>query len=250
VLLAVALAAGLGLLLAAPTAPPLAAAVLALAGLALGGPAFTRLLPPGTLRARRGLAAGVATRGLVAIGYLGCDAFLPLALIRLHGMTLSQAGLVVSAGALSWSAGAILQGRLDRRDEGARRSARAGAGAMVLFAGVAVTIAGLVAVDGTPVIAIAGWVVAGLGVGLAYPSVGAVTLALAPAGAEGSVSAALQLIEAIGVAVFAGAGGALLGAGLEHGWGSGAAALVFACAAAGPLVAIGAARRIVTVRGP
>jgi MFS family permease len=243
---AVALAAGLGLLLAAPTAPAPAAAALAIAGLALGAPAFARLLPAGTLSARRGLPAGVAARGLVALGYLGCDAFLPLALIRLHGMTLSQAGLVVSAGALSWCAGAILQGRLDRRDEGARRSARAAGGATTLFAGLVVTIAGLVAFDGTPVMAIAGWVVAGLGVGLAYPSVGAVTLALAPAGGERSVSAALQLIEAIGVALFTGAGGALLGAGLEHGWGSGAVALVFACAAAGPLLAIGVACRIVS----
>jgi MFS family permease len=246
VALAVALAAGLGLLLAAPAAPPAAAAALAVAGLGLGAPAFTRLMPAGTLRARSGLPAGVAARGLVALGYLGCDAFLPLALTRLHGMTLSQAGLVVSAGALSWCAGAILQGRLDRRDEGRRRSARARAGAVILFAGVVVTIMGLVAVDGTPMMAIVGWVVAGLGVGLAYPSVGAVTLALAPAGGEGSVSAALQLIEAIGVAVFTGAGGALLGAGLEQGWGTEAVALVFACAAAGPLLAIGVARRIVT----
>jgi MFS family permease len=242
--LAVTLAAGLGLLLAAPTASLVPALVLVVAGLALGAPAFMRLLPTGTLRAARGLPAGVASRGLVAVGFLGCDAFLPLALTRLHGMTLSQAGLVVSAGSLSWSAGALVQGRLDRADAGTRRTARARAGAAVLLAGVALTAVGLVAVDGTPVLAIVGWIVAGLGIGLAYPSVGAVTLALAPSGGEGSVSAALQLIEGIGVAVFTGAGGALLGAGLEHGWGSGAAALVFGCAALGPLLAVAVARRI------
>jgi MFS family permease len=241
---AVTLAVGLGLLLAAPAAPLAPAIVLALVGVGLGGRAFVGLLPAGTLRAGRGLPSGVAARGLVAVGFLGCDAFLPLALTRLHGLTLSQAGLVVSAGSLSWSAGALLQGRLDRRDAGTRRSSRARAGAAVLLTGVALTTVGLVAIDGTPLVAVAGWIVAGLGIGLSYPSVGAVTLALAPKGGEGNVSAALQLIEGIAVAVFTGAGGALLGAGLENGWGQAAAALVFGCAAAGPALAVAVTRRI------
>ena len=122
---AAALIAGFGLFLLALELDPLPAVVLGAAGVALGAPALRRLLPRGTLRAARGLPASMAVRGALAVAFLGCDAFLPLALVRLRGLTLAQAGLVVSAGSVSWSLGAMLQGRRDRRDKGAGRAARA-----------------------------------------------------------------------------------------------------------------------------
>jgi MFS family permease len=229
---ALALAVGAGGLLAALQIGWPAGVVVAAVSLALGVPAFLRLLPEGTLRLRRGLPAGIAVRGMIAVGFLGADAFLPLALTRLHGLSIAQAGLVLSAGSLSWSAGGILQGRLDGRDGGTGRAGRVRLGGSVLTCGVAVTAAGLVATDAGWPLALAGFVVAGLGIGVAYPSVGALALSQAPSGAEGSVSSALQLIETIGVAIFTGLAGAIVAAGIARGWAGETAVLVIFVAAA------------------
>jgi MFS family permease len=241
---AAALTVGAGAILGAlQVGAPAIAVPLAVAGAALGAPAFRRLLPAGTLRARRGLPAGIAVRGLLGVGYLGGDAFMPLALTRLHGLTLSEAGLVVSAGALSWSAGAMLQGRLDRRDAGAGRARRIQLGGGILAAGVALATAGLVEL-GWPVAA-AGWVLSGLGIGMGYPSVGALALSQAPGGEEGSVASALQLIETIGVAIFTGAAGAAIAAGIARDWPQTTAfALVFAAAAVAAAGAVVVGRRV------
>ena len=91
--------------------------------------ALRRLLPPGTLHARRGLPAGVAVRGLVAVAFLGCDAFMPLALIELRGFSSAAAGAVITAASLSWSIGAWVQagsiGTTAGRGRGVRAMRRA-----------------------------------------------------------------------------------------------------------------------------
>ena len=141
---------------------------------------------------------------------------------------------MISAASLSWSLGSFLQARLDRHDGGRGRPRRLLAGLAVLLAGIAATSAGRRSSDAVPVaVAIAGWAVAGLGIGIGYPSIGAIVLSEAPGGEEGSVSAALQLIETIGVAVFTGLGGAVIALGIAEGWDAVTAlALVFAAGAA------------------
>jgi MFS family permease len=243
---ALALAAGIGLFLGGLEAGPVAlVVVLAAAGLAIALPALRSLLPEGTLQAARGLPSGIAVRGLLAVAFLGCDAFMPLALTELRGFSVAQAGLVISAASLSWSLGSFLQAHLDRRDGGAGRPRRLLAGLAVLLGGISVTAAGVLA-DGVPVaFAIAGWAVAGLGIGIGYPSVGAIVLAAAPGGQEGGVSSALQLAETIGVAVFTGVGGALIAVGLDRGWDAVTALLlVFAAGAAAALAGLAAGRRV------
>ena len=243
---ALALAAGTGLFLGAlGLEPPLLLAAALAVGLGLALPAFRTLMPAGTLRAARGLPSGIVVRGLLAIAFLGCDAFLPLALTELRGFSVSQAGLVISAASLSWSLGSFLQAYLDRRDGGDGRPRRLLAGLAVLLTGIAVTATGVIG-DGVPVaLAIAGWVVAGLGIGIGYPSIGAIVLSEAPDGEEGSVSAALQLIETIGVAVFTGAGGALIALGLDRGWDAVTAlALVFAAGGAAAAAGLATGRRV------
>lgn len=242
---ALTLAAGTGLFLGALGLEPVLLVVLGVAGLALALPALRSLMPAGTLRAARGLPSGIVVRGLLAVAFLGCDAFMPLALTELRGFSIAQAGLVISAASLSWSLGSFLQASLDRRDEGAGRPRRLLAGLGVLLTGIALTAAGVLD-DGVPVaLAIAGWAVAGLGIGIGYPSIGALVLSQAPDGEEGSVSAALQLAETVGVAVFTGVGGALIALGLERGWDAVAAiALVFAAGAAAGLAGLAAGRRV------
>jgi MFS family permease len=242
---ALALAAGTGLFLGALGLDALLLAPVAAAGLALALPAFGSLMPSGTLRAARGLPSGIIVRGLLAVAFLGCDAFLPLALTELRGFSVSQAGLVISAASLSWSLGSFLQARLDRLDGGTGRPRRLLAGLTVLLAGIAATTLGVVS-EAVPVgVAIAGWSVAGLGIGIGYPSIGAIVLSEAPGGEEGSVSAALQLIETIGVAVFTGVGGALIALGITEGWDTVTAlALVFAAGGAAAVAGLAAGRRL------
>jgi MFS family permease len=244
---ALALAAGTGLFLAAlGLERPLLLTLLAAAGLALALPAFRALMPPGTLSAARGLPSGILVRGLLAVAFLGCDAFLPLALTELRGFSVAQAGLVISVASLSWSCGSFLQARLDRLDGGTGRPRRLLAGLAVLLCGIAATTAGVID-DAIPVaVAIAGWAVAGFGIGIGYPSVGALVLSAAPGGEEGSVSAALQLIETIGVAIFTGIGGAAIATGIEQGWDAATAlALVFAAGAGAAVTGLAAGRRVV-----
>jgi MFS family permease len=244
---ALALAAGTGLFLAALglREPLLLAATLA-AGLLLALSAFRALMPAGTLHAARGLPSGIVVRGLLAVAFLGCDAFLPLALTELRGFSVSQAGLVISAASLSWSLGSFLQARLDRLDGGAGRPRRLLAGLAVLLGGIAMTTVGVTSASIPVAVAIAGWAVAGLGIGIGYPSIGALVLSQAPAGDEGSVSAALQLIETIGVAVFTGVAGALIALGLDHGWDTVTAlALVFVTGAGAAVAGLVAGRRVV-----
>ena len=243
---ALALAAGTGLFLGAlGFDQPLLLALGVVAGIALALPAFRAVMPAGTLRAARGLPSGILVRGALAVAFLGCDAFLPLALTELRGFSVSQAGLVISVASLSWSLGSFFQARLDRLDGGTGRPRRLLAGLAVLLCGIAATTAGLVD-DGIPVaVAIAGWAVAGFGIGVGYPSIGAIVLSEAPGGEEGGVSAALQLIETIGVAVFTGIGGALIAVGLERGWDAVTAlALVFAGGAGAAVAGLVAGRRV------
>ncbi len=240
------LAAGIGLFLSALELDRAAGVlVLAGAGALLALRAARALMPPGTLRAARGLPAGIVVRGLLAVAFLGCDAFMPLALTELRGFSSSQAGLVISAASLSWSLGSFLQARLDRGDHGAGRPRRLLAGLAVLLAGIAVTGAGVLD-EAIPVaVVVAGWSVAGLGIGIGYPSIGALVLSAAPGGEEGGVSAALQLAETIAVAVFTGVGGALIALGLDRGWDAVTAlVLVFATGAAAAAGGLLVGRRV------
>jgi MFS family permease len=243
---ALALAAGIALFLTALEGERgVAVLALAVAGLAVALPACRALMPAGTLRAARGLPSGIVVRGLLAVAFLGCDAFMPLALTELRGFSSSGAGLVISAASLSWSLGSFLQASLDRRDGGAGRPGRLLAGLAVLACGIGLGAAGVLA-DALPVaVAVAGWAIAGFGMGIAYPSVGALVLTAAPGGEEGGVSAALQLSETIGIAIFTGVGGALIAVGIERGWDAVTALiLVFAAGAAAALAGLVAGRRV------
>ena len=84
-----------------------------------------------------------------------------------------------------------------------------GAGFAVVLGGLAVTAA--VLVPAVPVaIGVAGWGVAGLGMGLAYAPLSLTVLREAPAGEEGLATSGLQLSDVLGTALGTGVGGALV----------------------------------------
>ncbi len=217
--LALGLAIGTGILLAGlGRLPGLLGVLLALGGLALALPPLRRLAPSGTLLARRGLPAAIAARGLFVAAYFAADTYLVLALTALHGAAASAAGLVIASGSLVWTACAWLQARLDARDGGRGRAGRIRLGVTMLLLGAL----GMATVPwlggGALAVGLAAHFLAGMGMGLAHPAVGAFAFARAGVGEAGGVSAAILLADAFTPAVAIGAGGAIIGAGAVLGW--------------------------------
>jgi MFS family permease len=179
----------------------------ALSAVALGAVLWCSwlLLPAGLFRLRRGLPAVVAVRGLIGASFAGADAFLPLLLVRQHGWDPAVAGLVLTVGATSWSAGSWIQGRYPAS---AARYRLSRVGTAMLAGGVAAMV--VVALPGTPVwIGPIGWAVAGCGIGMTYSSTSFLALHLSPPERHGEASSALTTSESLTSAVVLAIGGAL-----------------------------------------
>jgi MFS family permease len=226
-----------GLTLAAGSGALLAGGGLILAGGAAGFPALRRLVPAGTLTARRGLPATILSRGLLTFAFFGADAYVTLSITAVRHYTPVVASIAVTGATLSWTAGAWVQARLSEKWEGRRL---VGAGLVIVLAGIG----GMVAMlqPGVPVAAgLAAWTVAGLGMGLAYSPTALLMLREAPPGREGWASASLNLADVLGTAIGIGAGGAAVAAGPSLRAGVTAA---FAIAAVMAVVALGVSRRL------
>jgi MFS family permease len=178
-----------------------AAALLAVVGF---GP---RLLPAGALRARPGLPSVILLRGLTTAAFLGAETFLPLLLSRERGLSPTTAGLVLTVAALTWATGSWFQGR----ERVPARSVLLRAG--TAFVGVGVLLAGATVWSTVPVaVAVLGWAMAGLGMGLVYPTLSVLTLELSAPDEQGTNSAALQIADALFAAVVLALSGAVFAA--------------------------------------
>ncbi len=161
------------------------------------------LVPRGTLRARHGLPSVILVRGLAAAAFFGAEVYVPYLLVERHNFSATLAGLALTGGSLAWAAASAIQGRLGPR-LGHRRAIRVGA-ALVLGA-IAVVLAATV--FGWPaMVAIAGWVFAGGGMGLLYPRLSVLTLALSTRATEGFNSSAMSIADSLGAALVLAASG-------------------------------------------
>jgi MFS family permease len=204
---AVQLAVGSTMLLAALTVGILPVALaLGIGGVLLGLAALRHLLPPGSLRLAPGRPSVVVAVFAVAFAFFGTEAFVPLTVVEVRGGSVTLGGIALSAAAVTWAAGSWLQARA--ATAGVRR-ALVVTGSALIAAGIGIT--ALVLLPGAPIlVAAVGWAVAGLGMGLAYSMLALLVLETSPAGAEGSSSAAIQLMYTLGTAFGAGAGGAVV----------------------------------------
>ena len=178
-------------------------------GIALALFSLRQLLPEGTLSLRSGLPSLVAARGLFYASFAGVQAFLALMLTSVHGFSPSVTGVALATGAISWTAGSWLQDYFDKRLGKSGRGTRIFAGTLVLGAGLGVQLIALFASSAPLAITVAGWLVAGFGIGLAHSTSSVLAFALAPAGEEGAVASALQLSDQVMAALSTGVGGAL-----------------------------------------
>ncbi len=196
---------------AAQRLDPAAVVLAVVGGLALAA-GLRRLLPRGTVRARRGIPAVVACRGLAAGAFFGMDALLPFVLTEQHGWSASTAGLPLTAGAVGWVVAAQLQGR--RAEVPRQRVLRAGFVLLTLGLAATATVA-VPAFGGWP--AYLTWFVAGAGMGLSMPSVGVLLLDLSPEAERGANSAALQISDVTGSALCIGLSGVLVAGAADGG---------------------------------
>jgi predicted MFS family arabinose efflux permease len=197
-----------------------------LAGLTYG---VRALMPRGLVRLRRGLPTAVAMRGLLLGAMSGTEAFIPLALTTRYGFSPATAGIVLTAGALGWSAASWWQGRFP----GTPRVRFAVWGAALHALGVAGIVVSL-HVSGW--LMLPAWIVAGAGIGLAFPALSVQVLHLSAPSEQGANSSAMQISDTLGSSLAIGAAGALVNA---AGLGAGAA-----CTTVVAVVAALAAHRV------
>ncbi len=203
------LAAGLGVALFGLARPPgFLEVAMVFAGCALALPALRRALPVGIAFARPILPAAVALKMLLVFAFFGAEAFVPLALIEIHGLSPMHAGLALTGAALGWALGAHLQASWVQRF-GMR--ALGTIGAVCVFVAIG-AMAAVLHPDTPTAIAFAAWTLSGLGMGLGYVTATATAMAHTPEGAEGSTSTALGVADAVAISLATGLGGAALSA--------------------------------------
>ncbi len=229
---ALAAAAVLALGLAADAGQPLGA-VVAVVAVVAALVALRPLTPAGTLRARRGLASVVASRGLLAGAFFAAEVYLPYLLARRYGVPPALSGVTLTAAAVTWAGGAWVQGRLGER-LASRDAVRFG----TILVAVAVGASAAVAALHAPVwLAVVSWAVAGAGMGLTYSRQTVLMISYSPQGAEGANSAGLSIADSVGASLALSATGLVfLAAGGEGVDASFAAALTLTA-----VLAIGAA---------
>ncbi|MFI6446102.1 MFS transporter [Kitasatospora sp. NPDC050543] len=177
-------------------------------GAALLVPAVIRLLPPGTVRAARGLPTVILLRGVAAGAFFAAEAFIPLMMVTQRGLSPTLAGLTLTSGGLSWALGSWLQGR-----PGAEKYRDAMIRLGFVLTALAIAGAALVLVPAVPVwVAALSWAVGGIGMGLAVASISVLMMRLSAPEDAGANSASLQMSDALGNVLLVGLAGVLFSA--------------------------------------
>ncbi len=196
--------AGVGLVLAGLTRVTWATAVLVPIGIALAVPGLRRITPRGTLWARRGAPAAAACAFLASCAFLAVDGFIVLMLRKVRGLTLAEAGLVVTAASLAWALGSWYESRTI-----GRRGARwlVAVGGLLIASGAVLVGGGLV--RSLPIaVPYVGWAVGCLGMGIVFPTIPLSVMSEATQGREAGELSSMILMDYLGVGVGAGLGGA------------------------------------------
>lgn len=197
------------------------------------------LLPRGTLRGARGLPSVILTRILVSGAELATEVYVPYLLIDRYGLSPAIAGLALTGGAIAWSGGSWLQGKLGDR---MRNRGWAVLGVLSIIVGIGGTtvVAGL---GLSPFVLYGVWVFAGLGMGMSLPRLTLLMFGYSTPADQGFNSSAQAIADAVGGASVVGVAG-LLFTSLSGGAGSLTYAAVFAFCTVLAVVALVTATRV------
>lgn len=185
----------------------------AVVALALVWTALGRLLPAGSRRLGRGLPAVIATRGLLSGVFFCAEAYIVYVLQDHWDLTAGRAGIALTCVGVVWAAASQLQSRLGERVSHTRAMV-VGTSVVLLGTGVlALTVASLDAGSRpSAVLPAAAYVLAGAGMGFAYPRTGVAMLEASTDRDRGFNSSALSVADSLGAALALSAAGALFAA--------------------------------------
>jgi MFS family permease len=179
---------------------------IAVVGAAVALVGVVTIMPAGTARLRAGTPAALAAMLLFAFGYFGADSLITVMLTAGYRVSLGQAAVVLSAAPLAWALTSLIVPRFMRR-HGKRRFPIIGLTVTAL--GVAVVAVNLV-VGPSFVVGLCAWALAGIGVGLAYPSLYIMSTTTGTGGfGAAELATAVITAEAFGFLLGRAAGGAI-----------------------------------------
>ncbi|MFC0223125.1 MFS transporter [Nocardioides zeicaulis] len=214
----------------------------ALVALALVWLALGRLLPAGSRRLAPGLPAVIATRGLLSAVFFCAEAYIVYVLQDHWDVGPGRAGIALTCVGVVWAASSQLQSRLGERVSHQRAMLL---GSTVVLVGVGALALTVLTVDGgtrpSAVLPAAAYVLAGAGMGFAYPRTGVAMLEASTDRDRGFNSSALSVADSLGAALALSSAGALFAAADRSGHDPFLA--VFAAAAALGVVGVVAAAR-------
>ena len=174
-------------------------ASVALAGVALVvlGFAVRPLLPRGTLLAARGLPSVIGTRGLLAAAFFCTEAYIAFVLQEHWDLSPGRAGIALTVVGLVWAAGSQAQARLGSA-VGHQTLMRVATALVLAGAGWLWLVVWL---HLWAPLAVVGYGICGLGMGLGYPRTGVAMLGASSADDRGFNSAALSIADSLGAAL-------------------------------------------------
>lgn len=207
--------------------------VIAVVALVIALIAVKPLVPRGTLTARRGLPSVILVRGLASAAFFGAEVYLPYLLTERYSFTPTFAGLTLTGAALAWAGASAIQGKLGGKLADAL-AVKIGA-LLVLVAVVSTLVTAALALPAA--VAIGGWILAGGGMGLMYPRLSVMTLALSTPENQGFNSAAMSISDSLGGALSLAATGLVFAAFTTTNSFAGVFALTAVIAVAGVLIA-------------
>lgn len=178
------------------------AALGALAALAVVWVSLGRLLPAGSRTLRRGLPAVIATRGLLAATFFCAEAYIVYVLQEHWGLSPGRAGIALTCVGVVWASASQVQSRFGRRVSHTRAMI---IGTSLVLTGLATLALTVLAYDAgarpSAVLPAAAYVLAGAGMGFAYPRTGVAMLEASTDRDRGFNSSALTVADSLGAAL-------------------------------------------------
>ena len=182
-------------------------------GLVLLIPALIALFPAGTLRLRLGLPAVVAVRGLLAAALFSAEAWVPLALQDVRGVSTTWSGIFLACGAIGWAIGAWFQGRAPAWFT-PPRMVQIGS-VFVLISLACLPLSMVMSIS--PAVLGPVWTLGAFGMGMAISALATLLLAYSDPGEQGINSAGLQVADSSGIVLATGLTGAVFAAAVAAG---------------------------------
>ena len=159
--------------------------------------ALPRLLPRGTFHSHRGMPSAILARLSAMASQVGLAVMIPLILQRVHGWSEASSAWWVTLGSITWSIGAVGQARV--HDPHLRRRLPVIGGTLMAIGAIPV---GALLFPSIPVwVALIGWLLVGLGVGLVHAPLSVMALEVTPESKHGRVASWLQVADSAGPAL-------------------------------------------------